>query len=375
MNTSVSSLQPTLAGRTGRAWGTTKTNRCPPCWPGWEATSRWAAQHSSGTVCHPSFTQLHWIPMVTSIVVLCVSKWRFLLRRCWVSTPGRGRPSWTQWCVMGCLPKMPSPPSGWSETCEGNLRRSSSKKHHYVQLQKEVVKCLKIQNISGTSKPLMYQFKTLKITEICEFVFTGREFGSYLILIHLLNTSGPCLASVFFLFCLFYGFNTIYQLFLLHFCLLVHIRKWKNFKIIKSVCYSLQISFINPSLSFSQSLRLSVYASPVRAGSRRCRDLRRWRPQRRVVTATRPHPYRCYVTHSQEGKKRFVLLQLDFCCNNKRASSDSERPDEAAEERLCKKKKNTFLNCKLIGLIKKEKGSVVPAFKIREFPAINLQWM
>lgn len=48
------------------------------------------------------------------------------LPRFWASTLGRGRPSWTQWCVMGCPHKTPLPPSGWSETCEGNLRKNSS---------------------------------------------------------------------------------------------------------------------------------------------------------------------------------------------------------------------------------------------------------
>lgn len=46
--------------------------------------------------------------------------------RFWDSTLGRGRPSWTQWCVMGCPHKTPLLPSGWSETCEGNLRKNSS---------------------------------------------------------------------------------------------------------------------------------------------------------------------------------------------------------------------------------------------------------
>lgn len=128
--TSVSSLQPTLAGRTGRAWGMTETSRCPPCWPGWEATSRWA---SPGIICFSSLTQqLHQTATVQKVLHHSVSlnkAFPFLLfPRCWVSTLGRGRPSWTQWCVMGCLPKTHSPPSGWSETCEGNLRKSSSKK-------------------------------------------------------------------------------------------------------------------------------------------------------------------------------------------------------------------------------------------------------
>lgn len=70
------------------------------------------------------------------------------------------------------------------------------------------------------------------------------------------------------------------------------------------------------SFSSSQGLRLPVYASPLRARSRRGRDLRRRRPQRGVVTATCPHPYRRYVAYSQKGNKRdFVILQT-FAVSN-----------------------------------------------------------
>lgn len=107
--------QPTLAGRAGRAWGTTRTSRCPPCWPGWEATSRWGPF---------AYTPLLRLPPPPPAPV--AEPCRF--PRCWASTLGRGRPSWTPWCVMGCRHKTPSPPSGWSGTCGGNLRRSSSEK-------------------------------------------------------------------------------------------------------------------------------------------------------------------------------------------------------------------------------------------------------
>lgn len=59
--------------------------------------------------------------------------WKCLILTCplspvrfWVSMRGRGRPSWMQWCVMGCRPRMLSPTSGWSGTCEGSLRKSLS---------------------------------------------------------------------------------------------------------------------------------------------------------------------------------------------------------------------------------------------------------
>lgn len=50
-----------------------------------------------------------------------------------------------------------------------------------------------------------------------------------------------------------------------------------------------------------QGLRLLVHASPVWTWSRRRRNLRRRRPQRRVVTATCPHTHRRHVTYTQKG--------------------------------------------------------------------------
>lgn len=63
----------------------------------------------------------------------------------------------------------------------------------------------------------------------------------------------------------------------------------------------LQISLFHSFRLVCQGLRLPVHASPLRARSRRRRDLRRWRPQRGVVKATRPHSNRRYVIDSQKG--------------------------------------------------------------------------
>lgn len=105
-------LQLTPEDQVAKAWGMIKTNHCPPYWPEWEETLRY------------NFTYLSIVSTIPS--TYSVIRNLSLLIRCWASMLDKGRPSWMQWCVMGCLPRMPSPPSGSLETCEANQRRSSS---------------------------------------------------------------------------------------------------------------------------------------------------------------------------------------------------------------------------------------------------------
>lgn len=56
------------------------------------------------------------------------------INRCWVSTRGSGRPSWTPWCGGGCRRRTHSPLSGWSETSGAKLRKNSSMKLEPVEI-------------------------------------------------------------------------------------------------------------------------------------------------------------------------------------------------------------------------------------------------
>lgn len=74
------------------------------------------------------------------------------------------------------------------------------------------------------------------------------------------------------------------------------------------LCPSSDCIFSPLLLLLHQSVRVPLYASPVRAGGRRSGDVRGRRAERRPVSAAGPHPDRRHVPRQEEGQTEAVRL-------------------------------------------------------------------